>query len=79
MSELWFKVLKGDRSCDGGIHTWSLPVGDTPGDWHAIPAEVTLKLCRSGFHLTNNPVIYAGEGRSVYKAAQSMSRSRTGR
>jgi hypothetical protein len=62
VSKQYYKVLDSQgRSCDGGDYTWSLPTQAadgtwTPGAWAEIPAHQSIQLCRSGFHLTADPV-----------------------
>ena len=62
-----YKVLVNGRSCHGGDLAWSLPDGDTPGEWHRVEGD--LAICRRGLHLTDAP--YANWykwGAAVYEA-----------
>lgn len=62
-----YKVLVNGRSCHGGDLAWSLPDGDTPGEWHRVEGD--LEMCRRGLHLTDAP--YANWykwGAAVYEA-----------
>jgi hypothetical protein len=61
-----FKVLKDGKSFHGGKHTWSLPIGDTPGEWHKIAYDPII--CGQGFHVTSNPALWWKEGCTVYVA-----------
>ena len=66
MSELWFKVLQGNKSCHGGDFSWSLPVGDQPGEWHSLPPGVSPRLCGSGFHVTREPAHWMDQRYTAY-------------
>jgi hypothetical protein len=60
-----YKILKKGQSCNGGDMVWSLPKRGKPGDWHEVKG--TLMRCENGFHLTDRPLSYRGEGRSAYE------------
>jgi hypothetical protein len=56
---IYYKVLVDGKSCHGGEFKWNLPVKQEdgsyiPGEWHTFEGEI--KLCQSGFHLTDNPL-----------------------
>jgi hypothetical protein len=56
----YYKFLNEDGSAVYGYGTWSLPNGDTPGDW--MPHVEELISCKSGYHLcrTEDLVIWLG-------------------
>jgi hypothetical protein len=56
----YYKFLNEDGSAVYGYGTWSLPNGDTPGDW--MPHVEELISCKSGYHLcrTEDLVIWMG-------------------
>jgi len=60
------KVLKNGQSWPGGDHKWSLPelVNNIwkPGDW---TSEIKPVWCERGWHLTDNPVAWWGDGEGV--------------
>jgi len=60
------KVLKNGQSWHGGDHKWSLPelVNNIwkPGDW---TSEIKPVWCERGWHLTDNPVAWWGDGEGV--------------
>jgi hypothetical protein len=45
----YFKILVDGKSCHGGNSTWSLPNGNTPGDW--MPTLRKLEPCARGYHI----------------------------
>lgn len=59
-----YKILDKGRSCCGGKLAWSLPIGETPGDWHEVQGD--LVRCRNGLHLTTEPKHFAP--RKLHKA-----------
>jgi len=70
MTSSYYKVLGEDGSpCHGGHGTWSLPDGETPGDW--MPRIKRMEPCASGYHICREqdlvhwlgPVIYTAEYR----------------
>lgn len=63
-----YKVLENGQSFNGGQLKWSLPKGETPGDWHEVDGE--LKHCRNGLHLTTAPKYRAPSKPSRFKAVQ---------
>ena len=60
------KVLKNGQSWHGGNHKWSLPElidnNWKPGAW---TSAINPVWCESGWHLTNNPVAWWGDGEGV--------------
>ena len=60
------KVLKNGQSWHGGNHEWALPelIDNTwkPGAW---TSAINPVWCESGWHLTNNPVAWWGDGEGV--------------
>lgn len=67
---LYYKVLRDGAACHGGEFTYSLPREENgewiPGDWHVHEGDISL--CRSGFHLTNKPILWYKKGFSVFLA-----------
>ena len=61
------KVLKNGQSWHGGSHKWSLPEQDDKGNWKpgAWTANITPIWCERGWHLTDNPVAWWGDGEEV--------------
>ena len=75
MTEKFFKVLKAGQSVHGGNLTWSLPNGDTPGEWHEVEGEPVL--CSRGLHLTDNLREWWTPGAKAYEAEVSEDATRT--
>ena len=61
------KVLKGGASWHGGAHDWSLPTQETDGSWTpgGWTPNRTPRLCSTGWHLTNDPGRWWGDGVNV--------------
>jgi hypothetical protein len=62
----YYKVLRNGRSFHGGDMAWSLPDGDTPGEWHEVTGA--LSLCRHGLHLTSEPAKWWAPDASAFEA-----------
>ena len=75
MTEKFFKVLKAGQSVHGGNLTWSLPNGDTPGEWHEVEGEPVL--CSRGLHLTDNLREWWTPGAKAYETEVSEDATRT--
>ena len=45
----YYKILNGDKSCNGGTAKWSLPRVLRPGNW--MPAVKNPKCCERGYHV----------------------------
>lgn len=65
MSDKYYKVLVGGKSCHGGDMTWSLPSDKEPGEWHAVDGKIVL--CQTGLHVTTDPNHWWKDGCSVYE------------
>ena len=68
----YYKFLDGDRSCNGGTYTWSLPVRNedgtwTPGEW-TKPVEGELEPCENGYHLCRPRDLIHWCNRDLYEA-----------
>src|SRR5690606_34556654 len=64
---IYYKVTGPDgESIHGGDLRWSLPDGDTPGDWHAV--EGRIAPCDRGLHLTCEPARWWQEGARCFVA-----------
>ena len=67
-----YKVLDGNKSCNGGDYEWSLPTKNddgtwTPGDW-TEPIEGDLVACEHGYHLADKSQLVQWLGRDIYAA-----------
>lgn len=61
-----YKVIEGDKSCNGGNYTWK-----TNGQLNELPLHhrgKALRHCSVGFHLTTDWRHWYGFGRDVYTA-----------
>ena len=66
MDKPLYKVLVNGKSCNGGSMEWSLPDGDTPGEWHEVAGDISL--CSNGLHLTPDPAQWWQDGAECYLA-----------
>ena len=69
---MYFKVLREGKSWHGGEWEWSLPQPDgkggyTPGEWQCDGSALP-DLCVRGFHLTDKPGLWWGEGAQAFVA-----------
>jgi hypothetical protein len=67
----YFKVLKGNKSCHGGAKKWTLPVLNDDGTYAATRWTRRIAnpvICKSGFHLTTDPMQWPAIGMAVYEA-----------
>jgi len=81
MEKKLYKVLNGDKSCNGGAYVYDLPKLKKdgtwkPGKWTKKMKKADLKMCCVGYHLTTNPanwlnntstVVYRAEARGVVR------------
>ena len=70
-----YKVLDGDKSCNGGSYTWSLPTKNDdgtwmPGEW-TEPVEGKLVACENGYHLARRQDLVHWLGPDIYEAEYS--------
>ena|SRR5665213_2758393 len=65
MTEKYYKVLVGGKSCHGGSLNWSLPVDGQPGDWQSVDGKIVL--CQKGLHVTTDPNHWWKDGCTVYE------------
>jgi len=56
VSDLLFKVIKGNESCFGGKHVWDLPTDAGPGAWQ--PEIRKVAMSERGYHVTREPAHY---------------------
>jgi len=74
MEKQLYKVLNGDKSCNGGDYVYDLPKRKKdgtwkPGKWTKRIKKSALNMCKSGYHLTTNPVRWLNNtSTAVYRA-----------
>jgi len=65
--EKLYKVIKSNRSCNGGDFDWNkhLPKSDSPGKW--TPRITDLRECSKGYHVTPYWNMWYEEGCTVFE------------
>ena len=62
----YYKILVRGRSAHGGDMQWSLPEGDTPGEWHEV--SLPLSPCHHGLHLATEIGVWLKWDADIYVA-----------